>query len=38
MITEQAFFALPELFLGNLYAVQDYEASIVGVFQYGRSS
>jgi hypothetical protein len=32
MIIEQAFFALPELLLGNLYAVQDYEAGIVGVF------
>jgi hypothetical protein len=32
MIIEQAFFALPELLLGNFYAVQDYEAGIVGVF------
>jgi len=32
MIIEQAFFALPELLLGNYYAVQNYEAGIVGVF------
>ncbi len=31
MIIEQAFVALPELLLGNHYAVQDYEAGIVGV-------
>jgi len=31
MIIEQAFIALPELLLGNHYAVQDYEAGIVGV-------
>jgi hypothetical protein len=31
MIIEQAFIALPELLLGNRYAVQDYEAGIVGV-------
>ena len=31
MIIEQAFVALPELLLGNYYAVQEYEAGIVGV-------
>lgn len=31
MIIEQAFVSLPELLLGNHYAVQDYEAGIVGV-------
>lgn len=31
MIIEQAFVALPELLLGNHYAVQEYEAGIVGV-------
>lgn len=32
MIIEQAFVALPELLLGNHYAVQEYEAGIVGIF------
>ena len=32
MIIEQALIALPELLLGNHYAVQEYEAGIVGVF------
>lgn len=31
VIIEQAFVALPELLLGNHYAIQDYEAGIVGV-------
>lgn len=31
MIIEQAFVALPEMLLGNHYAVQEYEAGIVGV-------
>jgi len=31
MIIEQAFVALPELLVGNHYAVQNYEAGIVGV-------
>lgn len=30
MIVEQAFIALPELLLGNYYAIQEYEAGIVG--------
>ncbi len=33
MIIEQAFVALPELLLGNYYAVQEYEAGIVGVLR-----